>query len=156
MENGWKGDATEGLVIRATAKVDISNLRGLQSALEKDLDKVVRETAFEIQAEAQDRAPVDTGAMRASVFTVTNRFDGGAASLAAARRPRRSKDGDLKVAPTHRDYPRPKRKDQAVVAVGVVYGFWVNLRTRWFTSAVWQKRKVLRDRARAVIKRYTK
>lgn len=144
-------------MIKATARLDTSNLRGLQKSLEHDLDRIVRETAFEIQTDAQERAPVDTGAMRASVFTVTGRFDGGAAAMAAARRPRKAKDGSVRVADVHKDYPRPKKnKDEAVVAAGVLYARWVNNRTGFFTAAIWKHRKTLREKVRELVGRYTK
>lgn len=50
---------------------------------------IVRATAFDVQDEAQNRAPVDTGALKNSIYTVTDRGSSysDAASSAASARP---------------------------------------------------------------------
>jgi HK97 gp10 family phage protein len=50
-------------------KIEVkTNLAGsLAANLQRELDRAVRETAFAIEAEAKQRAPVDTGALRASI-----------------------------------------------------------------------------------------
>mgnify|MGYP000959193211 CR=1 FL=1 len=50
-------------------RIDLQkNLSGeLTKSLRAELAKVVRETAFAIEADAKQRAPVDTGALRSSI-----------------------------------------------------------------------------------------
>lgn len=48
------------------------------------VDKAIRATAFDVEAQAKDNAAVDTGAMRASIFTKTSKSSGYDAAAGAA------------------------------------------------------------------------
>lgn len=45
------------------------NMAKVREAIERDLDEGLKKAALVLQAESQKRAPVDTGALRASAFT---------------------------------------------------------------------------------------
>jgi HK97 gp10 family phage protein len=52
------------------------NIAGsVSKALQAELAKAVRETAFAIEAEAKAKAPVDTGALRASIQSDVSQTD---------------------------------------------------------------------------------
>lgn len=45
------------------------NMSKVREAIERNLDEGLKKAALVLQAEAQKRSPVDTGALRASAFT---------------------------------------------------------------------------------------
>lgn len=98
-----------------TARLD-RLIRQLPSAVEDN----IRAIAFAIEAKAKAKAPVDTGALRASIYTRTNRQDGFAQASSAARG--RNADAALQPLPE----PEPLT---AVIGPSVSYAIDVELGT---------------------------
>lgn len=53
----------------ASVKVDTSGLKRVAEQLEPQARKVIAKAAFDVESRAKRRAPVDTGALRASIYT---------------------------------------------------------------------------------------
>lgn len=87
------------------------------------LSQIVRKTAFDLQATAASNAPVDTGFLRNSIYTVTSQDStyGGAGSP----------PGDSYLLP---EVDTPPDDLTAYVAVGANYGVYVNYGTRYMTA----------------------
>jgi HK97 gp10 family phage protein len=103
-------------------KIDTEVLDRLIKESPEMVDKAVRATAFGVEADAKMLAAVDTGAMRASIFTVTSKSNGfGAASSAAS-----SKRPDAEI-----NDPTPGKPPlmTAYVAPGVNYAYYVEFGT---------------------------
>lgn len=82
--------------------------------------KAVRTAAFDIEREAKLLAPVDTGFLRASIYTVTNGGSGFKVSaVSASGRAQRTLFGAVTVAD----------KYEAAVAVGAQYGIYLEYGT---------------------------
>lgn len=84
------------------------------------LSQMVRKAAFDLQAQAASRAPVDTGFLRNSIYTVTARNS----TYGAAGAP----SGDSYLLP---EVAAPDDAYTAYVAVGANYGAFVNYGTRF-------------------------
>jgi HK97 gp10 family phage protein len=56
-----------------TVEVDTRVLNRILSNLGENTDAFVRKVAFDVQALAQDKAPVDLGNLKNSIYTATNR-----------------------------------------------------------------------------------
>ena len=69
----------------STFKLDTRELDKIVREMDNNKEKVGRMIGFELQAEAQKRAPRDTSAMSNSIYTVTKKYDGYAAASGAAR-----------------------------------------------------------------------
>ena len=89
--------------------VDTRRLNDILRTLPGDAEDAVRSTAFSVEAKAKQKAPVDTGALRASIYTRTHNTN------ASAR-------GD-------HDLPRPKDKFTAHVGPSMEYAPHVELGT---------------------------
>ena len=91
--------------------------------------QIVRKAALDAQAAAQAGAPVDTGALRASVFTVSAGASGYAASAAAVDA--QAAAGQKRVAqfPPYEIAGTTRAAFAACVVVGVEYGYWVETGT---------------------------
>lgn len=91
----------------------------ISEELDTVLSQIVRKTALDVQAHAASQAPVDTGFLRNSIYTVTSEGStyGGAGSP----------PGDATLLP---QVPGPSDKTTAYVAVGASYGAFVNYGTR--------------------------
>lgn len=112
----------------------------IAAALLPAADKLVRATAFKVEAGAKVRAPVDTGMLKNSIYSATSRGSaGGAANVAAYQESyttQRQRTGSRrkgiqgimrrKVFPVIGAQPL----GTAVVAVGAEYGAWVEYGTR--------------------------
>jgi HK97 gp10 family phage protein len=86
------------------------------------VDKAIRATAFSVEASAKMLAAVDTGAMRASIFTKTSRSNG----FDAAGEGVIGKNAMVEpMDPTPTDCPLMT----AYVAPGVNYAYWVEFGT---------------------------
>jgi len=143
--------------MRVSASVDMKTpgLTRVQRALrDGKIERAVGSTAFDIQRSAQLLAPVDTGALKASIFAITSLTNDSAERLAEAQLPRKSKYQEgLKVAKVHSEWPRPIGRHEAVVAVGVEYGRPVNYRHKpYMTAAVWTNRRRLKERVREAMR----
>jgi len=109
-------------MISITASADTRALRRGGARLAGELAKIVAESAFEVEARAKVGAPVDTGALRASIYTRTFRSSGYSTAVGVSRglRPGRS---------AHRA-PQPKSPMEAFVAAGVSYAVFVEYGAR--------------------------
>lgn len=56
---------------RPSVQVDTSGINNILRRLTANRDAVVRRIAFEVEGEAKQLAPVDTGALKASIYTRT-------------------------------------------------------------------------------------
>lgn len=79
--------------------------------MEEALSKIVRKAAFDVQAAAQAKAPVDTGFLKSSIYTVTDK-DSNYSNAGG--------EGEGEMLP---EVPRPP-KHTACVAVGANYGVY--------------------------------
>lgn len=87
----------------------------LAAKLEETVSKVVRKTAFDIQAMAAAAAPVDTGFLKNSIYVVTG---DGESTYGRAQEP----SGSQQLLP---EVDHPAKKTEAIVAVGAEYGLYV-------------------------------
>lgn len=95
---------------------DFNHFDELAEAFEDAIKQTVKKCAFDIQANAAASAPVDTGFLRNSIYTVTSdssTYKGGGKSLPEVEKP----DNDT----------------TAYVAVGAAYGIYQELGTRFTT-----------------------
>ena len=76
--------------------------------------EVIETIAFAVERRAKEMAPVDTGALKSSIFTKTKR---------GGRQPNQ-RDGVVYV-----DLPEPENDTQAIVGPTVDYGIWQELGT---------------------------
>lgn len=115
-------------------KFDLSALKQITGKLAVELDKAVRATAFFVEKQAKLECPVDTGALRASIYTVTSGFSGrqSATKQAVTKAGKGSKrtagrvTGENEMAP---EIPQPQQPYTAIVAVGMAYGIHVEYGT---------------------------
>lgn len=113
---------------RGRVTLDTRKLDRIAATLEQKAEAVVQKTAFDIQADAAGRAPVDTGALRNSIYTVTSRSNGLSAAASAATSAYQAKH---KRAPELVELPRPGPAE-AWVGPSVEYGLHVELTNRPF------------------------
>jgi hypothetical protein len=83
------------------------------------LSQCVRKAAFDVQAHAQSLVRVDTGALKNSIYVVTDQADEYGPAMATATQRYLTK---YSAPPKSRPHQKPKRKLEAVVAVGMEYG----------------------------------
>lgn len=95
----------------------------LAKKYEEAIDKLVRATAFKVEREAKQHAPVDTGFLRNSIYTRTETDSGYAKSATAAGR-HGGGAGQTLFAEVAQPAPRT-----AYVAVGAEYGMYVEFGT---------------------------
>lgn len=106
--------------ITIVAKLKDDRLGRLSGELRRQAGLVVRATAMAIQAAAQNAAPVDTGALKNSIYTATARSSGYD----------KAQDKALRANPQAQVLPEvePPRDDlTAIVAVGAEYGVYVEM-----------------------------
>jgi len=107
-------------MIKITAEVNVKALRDLEQSIQERLEAAVTKAAFKIQADAQAMAPVDTGALRASIFTVTHKRNAKPGAVAQMR----ALNPEAKEA---RFTDLPQSPFEAYVVVGVEYGIYQEL-----------------------------
>lgn len=95
-----------------------SRIPALLKRERQEVDRIIREAAFEVEGLAKLAAPVDTGLLRASVYTVTSRSSNRAEADANAQQI--APGVDLGMEPTAQEMT-------AVVTVGAEYGIYVEL-----------------------------
>jgi len=102
-------------------RLDTTELDRVARNLEVNRKKLVRRIAFEVENEAKQFAPVDTGALRGSIYTVTENTDGfgKAASDVHSKNP---KANTVQI-------PKPYGEVQACVGPCVDYGEFVEFGT---------------------------
>lgn len=119
---------------------EFNHFKKIADALHGAAVQVVKKTAFDIQASAASKAPVDTGFLRNSIYTVTSdssSYTGGANALP--------------------EIPHAENGVTAYVAVGANYGLFVEMGTTrmparpYFYPAVEAARAPF-DQAMSVIK----
>lgn len=77
-------------MITTTVTVNTDGLHRTAEQLDRRLRAAVRKTAYDIEGDAKDRVPVDTGFLRRSIYSVTDRgsgYPGGGDVLPARQRP---------------------------------------------------------------------
>jgi len=97
----------------------------LRGQLREKAGQVVRKAAFDIQADAQTMAPVDTGALRNSIYTVTDRGSDYSTALSQAM----SANPDAAILPAISPEEASVDDLTAIVAVGAEYGIYVEMGT---------------------------
>jgi HK97 gp10 family phage protein len=122
------------------ANITYDRIDELRGALRREASAAVRKAAYDIEAAAKQAAPVDTGFLRNSIYTVTSQGSryGGAQARAENRRSekyagtRRSRRLGKRVSVGGRMLPEvdgPASDLDAIVAVGAGYGAYVELGT---------------------------
>lgn len=112
-------------------ELDTTVLDGIIKHLDSNVAEAVAKVAFAVEGRAKINAPVDTGALRASIYTSlkgSNRFDD-AKTKAIARSNRRNGAGRVQLLENGDFAPLPIPKSDAVAYVGpsVEYGAAVEL-----------------------------
>lgn len=102
------------------ASADFNKFGAIADALPGVLSQIVRKAAFDVQAQAQVNAPVDTGFLKNSIYTVTSE----SSSYSSVSSPTKK---DSSVLP---EVEKPEDDQTAYVAVGANYGLFVEVGTR--------------------------
>ena len=104
-----------------TTKLDLSGIERFEREFPARAEALVDKVAFDVQGRAQNMAPVDTGALRNSIYTVTRKSDGyrNAASAIKAANP------EAETAPL----PIPDEELVAHVGPSVEYAIYQELGT---------------------------
>lgn len=141
----------------------IPKLRNLPRRLGPELEQAVRETAFYIEKEAKLACPVDTGALRASIYTVTKSSSGYNQSKTNAVTRRASGSKKTAGRPTGPEELSPEVRQPgaytAIVAVGMAYGVYVEYGTSrmaarpYLSTAAVRGKAFLDKRVKEAIKR---
>jgi hypothetical protein len=96
-----------------------SRLGKIGPNVRRRLAQVVAKTAFDAEGAAKTGAPVDTGALRNSIYSATAQGSGYGPAAGAAQEARvAAQDQPLELHPE----ARPKQDLEAIVAVGAEYG----------------------------------
>lgn len=108
---------------RSLVEIDTRELNRILKAVAKTRPNAVKNVAFAIERKAKQLAPVDTGALRASIYTRIGResFDSVAMSKAKAENP-----GVELV-----ELPEPENDSVAYIGPSVNYAIYVELGTRF-------------------------
>ena len=119
----------------------------IADSLEPTFSKIIRKTAFDIQAKAAQKAPVDTGFLRNSIYVVTAGTSTYGRGVQKAGKLKANKQGVItrKRLQAHvrrldrqraqeamllQEMPPPPDKLTAYVAVGASYGIFLEFGTR--------------------------
>lgn len=105
-----------------SVRVIKNRLPEIRASLAETVDRAVRKAAFDIAAHAKDLAPVDTGALKNSIWVATSKDEtyGSAIQAALARNPKAKA-----VSP-----PPAPALCAAYVGAGVHYAIYVEMGTR--------------------------
>jgi hypothetical protein len=100
-----------------TIKLDTRELDRIAKGLDTGREAIGRRIAFQIESEAKQNAPVDTSALRNSIYTLTTKDDGygGASAVAESARP------GIETEP----HPALNGDELARVGPCVEYAYWV-------------------------------
>jgi HK97 gp10 family phage protein len=104
----------------ATYTLDTRELDRILKGMPSKRDEIVAKAAFEIEANAKKLAPVDTGALKNSIFTKTKKRSGYRGAAADAQ----DKNPEVKNLPESEFEPGD---NEAVVGSSVEYAFWVEM-----------------------------
>lgn len=102
---------------------------GATAQLQRAMQQVLAEVAFQVEAKAKENAPVDTGFLRATIQTITP-GENGAAARAELRTGRSGQERLHTAADT-----RAARDDEALVVCHADYAYWVERRTPFLLPA---------------------
>jgi HK97 gp10 family phage protein len=97
-----------------------NNFEAIANNFKPALSQIVRKAALDIQAQAQQNAPVDTGFLKNSIYTVTSQDS----TYGNAGTP----PGDATMLP---EVAAPEDETTAYVAVGASYGIYQEMGTRF-------------------------
>lgn len=131
-----------------TVKSNSVQAKAVGAAFAVAMERAVASAAFEIEREVKILAPVDTGALKASVYTSTYGKDNRSSALAEARG--KYPGPGVKGTTHNRAMPeagmpeKPRNRLEAIVSVGVEYGRPVNRRNGYWTKALWRNRRRLK------------
>lgn len=109
-------------MVKITSSVNLAPLNGFIDKFRQEADIAVRKTAFKIESDAKTFTPVDTGALRASIYTVTPRTSTYSSATASARGLNPDFRATVEI--------QAKQELLAYVAVGASYGVFVEYGTR--------------------------
>lgn len=113
--------------VKISVRVNNEKLERLITELKPRADAILDKSAFDIQASAQGYALVDTGAMRASIYTKGPGGSGGGYGLATQEA--------LKANPKVQIEPPPPVDElERIIGCGVTYGVYVELRYKPFMA----------------------
>lgn len=96
---------------------DFNHWQAIYDTIDRNVQTLVKQTAEAIKANAQSRAPRDTGFMADSIYVITEA--GAESQTAAPTRPNQQLFPELDATPHH----------AAIVAVGASYGIFLELGT---------------------------
>jgi HK97 gp10 family phage protein len=119
-------------MIKILTQMNTGPLTKLTESFRKEASKVIRMAAFEIEGDAKMNCPVDTGALRASIYTTTYNMDGRQAAVAEADTVYWSNKEGADVSkglPLSPPPPQPADELTAYVSVGMKYGIHVEYGT---------------------------
>lgn len=103
-------------------KLDVRKLNRIIRNLPGNTSEAIASVAFSIERKAKMKAPVDTGALRASIYTrVGTRKDGFQQAAAAAK----SREPNAEL----HELPQPENNQTAHVGPSTNYGIWVEYGT---------------------------
>lgn len=103
---------------------EFNHFEQIGDKLHKAMSQVVRKAAFDVQAAAVAAAPVDTGFLRNSIYTITIGASGKRAGQGVSSRRKRGQAAMFpEIAPPPDDLT-------AYVVVGATYGIYVEFGTR--------------------------
>ena len=131
--------------------VNLGRMEQLTSVVSERLDAVCRESAFAAERDAKSNCRVDTGACRASIYTVNSRGSGyaNAEAEATSLNPKAKMTGEA----------TRKHSIEALVSVGVDYGVWLEFGTSrmkrsypFLIPAIDAQRSVFLDACAAVMR----
>lgn len=94
----------------------------LADKLREAAKAIVKNAAFNVEHRAKDKAPVDTGALKSSIYTVTSESSGYAEAASGAG----AVNGNATM---QSEEPRPDRATLAVVHAGMDYATYVEFGT---------------------------
>lgn len=118
----------------SSIKVNLGPLEKFGESFKARASEVIRSTAFLIQYEAQGRAPVDTGALRASIYVQTSEKDERPTALVDAeakyQSPGKSGEFRFREMPIAPETTQPDDRLHSIVAAGVGYAYWVEYGSR--------------------------
>lgn len=138
--------------IQVGTQVKLPEIDKLSKSVQRMVQRAVAKTAFTMEADAKKLAPVDTGALRASILV-----EGGAVrNLDALSKQwnrlydmstrRRGKTVFVTVRP-----PVPGNKFAAIVAPHMEYGVWQEQRKRYMQGALLKNRGLLQANVAAAL-----
>lgn len=104
--------------------VELGPLKKLRESLQSKAHAILDKAAFDIEAGAKGNAPVDTGALRSSIYV--SGADGGGSNYSASRGDAASRREAVEFHPEQ----RPGTPFERIVGVGVIYALIVEVAHR--------------------------